>query len=134
MKKNLLCAALGMAALLGTSGAVQAQAPNRWCSTDEHNAELARTFHDPLLAAERAAADALAERLQRDDVFARQFYARQAAGAVRNDLHMLAQGPLHAGARPLHPGMVGCGSAGRHPASGVLDGDFGEAGLIEMAP
>ena len=79
MKKNLLCAALGMAALLGTSVSVSAQSGNRWCTTDEHNAELARTFHDPALAAQRATADALAERLQNDDVFARQFYARQAA-------------------------------------------------------
>ncbi len=76
MKKTLLCAALGVAALLGTSRSVNAQTLGRWCATDEHNAELERTYHNPQLAAERRAADALAERLQQDDVFARQFAAQ----------------------------------------------------------
>ncbi len=82
MKKNLLCAALGIAALLGGPVAF-AQSDTRWCDTDAHNAELARSFHDPALAAERAAAEALAARLQQDDVFARQFRAQQQYAANR---------------------------------------------------
>lgn len=74
MKKILLCAGLGALALIGSGGSAHAQ-NNRWCATDEHNAALQQTFHDPVLARERAAADALAERLQNDEVFAQQFRA-----------------------------------------------------------
>lgn len=82
MKKTLLRAALG-AALLGTGPLAIAQNVPRWCATDEHNAEPERTFHDPQLAAERAAAEKLAERLQNDDVFARQFRVQNRTAASR---------------------------------------------------
>ncbi|MBC7446571.1 MAG: T9SS type A sorting domain-containing protein [Hymenobacteraceae bacterium] len=83
MKKTLLGAALA-AALLGIGTSTSAQSLSRWCATDEHTADLARTFHDPKLAAERKTAERLAERLQRDDVFAQAFRAQQRpAGAVR---------------------------------------------------
>jgi hypothetical protein len=85
MKKPLLCAALSVAALLGTARPALAQlsAPlNRWCATDEHNAELAKTFHNAQLAVERQAAEQLSERLQSDDVFARQFRALRRTSAA----------------------------------------------------
>lgn len=81
MKKIILCATLG-AALLSGPGAL-AQRNARWCNTDAHNAVLEATFHDPALAAQRASADALAERLQSDDVFARQFRAQQPRSSNR---------------------------------------------------
>jgi PKD repeat protein len=76
MKKTLLCAALGAVALLGGSRTVLAQAPMHKCATDEHNAALEATYHNPELAKQRRAAEALSERLQMDDTFARQFRAQ----------------------------------------------------------
>ncbi len=76
MKKTLLCAALGAVVLLGGSRTALAQAPTQKCATDEHNAALEATYHNPQMAAERRAADVLAERMQMDDVFARQFRAQ----------------------------------------------------------
>lgn len=73
MKRPLLRAAFGAAVLLVASlpSVAQQQARGHWCATDEHNAALRATFHDPQMAAMRAAADALAERMQNDDALAR---------------------------------------------------------------
>ena len=89
MKKTLLYAALSVTALLGgarpalaqTEPAAAASRLGNWCATDAHNAELARTYHNPQLAAESRAAEALSARLQNDDVLARQI--RQQAALRR---------------------------------------------------
>lgn len=73
MKRPLLRAALGAAVLLAgsLSSVAQQQSRGHWCATDEHNAALRATFHDAQLTAQRVAADALAERMQNDDMLAR---------------------------------------------------------------
>lgn len=47
-----------------------AQKGTRWCATDEYTAALQTAFHDPVLEAERAAAEDLSARMQNDDALA----------------------------------------------------------------
>ncbi|MBC7446618.1 MAG: PKD domain-containing protein [Hymenobacteraceae bacterium] len=47
------------------------QRGSQWCATDAHTAALRATFHDPVMEAQRAAAEVLAARMQADDVLAR---------------------------------------------------------------
>jgi PKD repeat protein len=75
----LRCSAVGILLALA-SLPTHAQKGTRWCATDEHTAALQTTFHDPVLEAERAAAEDLSARMQNDDALARS--RRTAAGHI----------------------------------------------------